>query len=861
MQKQLNDTLYEALLAGAILITPNDRLARTIREDYLKRTNQTVIANPVCLSWSQWVQKLFNINVLNNKKMPLILSPHLISYLWKKILLEQGNTVYEGLISALHETANTCLLWQIDIENPLFENTEQTLFFKKCFQHFQKKLSDLQAITPQQMTSHLLHNMPSITSTVIWCCFDDFTPEQTALQNYLRAQGTQVLFWDFEQPVAHTQIYKAIDEDDELLQIILWTKEQLNAGKQRIGIVIPELETKKRVLTRLLNQHFNPHQYNLSLGQACHEIPLIAHALTWLNLKQNILSRQEAELLLRSPFILGGKGDLHAASAFLNAHILLQDIDIDFPIFIQEIKKTARTLGTALEQLSPYPDKAKPCEWSAYFLQRLNQIGFPGEYSQDSATYQAYQRFLLLFDEFEQLNILVETMSKTEALASFQTLAAHTIFKPQMPPAPIQILGMLEASGCFFDALWLSGLTDECLPKKTKYSAFIPLPLQKSLSLPYTDPAKELKLARQTLQRFLCTSSLLILSYPKLAGERPFRPSPLIAEWFPFAANYHPISILNTWRHQRLHFKDLSLLPLNKPEQFRGTTPLLAHQAQCPFRAFAKYRLNAYRKIQSSDGLSRADRGIIVHRIMELIWQTLISQQNLLCYPEEDLIKLIEHAIDTALEPHQIRTYAFPKLMQTLEKMRLIRLVMPMLEWEKKRMPFTVTEIEKQYTIFLGSMPFYVRIDRKDIAIHLSPAANPEENEIKENHTAWIIDYKSRLPDSTPWFEEKPEEPQILLYALLDDAVQTIVFAELTASSPQFKGLSNLPAFSPGIKTIDMQKQSWDTLRAEWKKRLETLATAFCSGEYAPSPNKPALCATCEFQNLCRVSSHQADDA
>ena len=41
---------------------------------------------------------------------------------------------------------------------------------------------------------------------------------------------------------------------------------------------------------------------------------------------------------------------------------------------------------------------------------------------------------------------------------------ADTLFQPESPDAPIQILGVLESAGLRFDCLWVSGLTDEAWP-------------------------------------------------------------------------------------------------------------------------------------------------------------------------------------------------------------------------------------------------------------------------------------------------------------------------------------------------------------------------------------------------------------
>ncbi len=73
------------------------------------------------------------------------------------------------------------------------------------------------------------------------------------------------------------------------------------------------------------------------------------------------------------------------------------------------------------------------------------------------------------FDELMQLAVLDAHLTQVEALEALQHLVNQTIFQAQKTTAPIQISGLLEASGCEFDSLWIMGLTDQCLPQKVRW--------------------------------------------------------------------------------------------------------------------------------------------------------------------------------------------------------------------------------------------------------------------------------------------------------------------------------------------------------------------------------------------------------
>ena len=55
----------------------------------------------------------------------------------------------------------------------------------------------------------------------------------------------------------------------------------------------------------------------------------------------------------------------------------------------------------------------------------------------------------------------------------------------------------------------------------------------------------------------------------------------------------------------------------------RGGTRVLADQAACPFRAFAKWRLSAEELEEPESGLDPRDRGKLLHALMREIWTRL----------------------------------------------------------------------------------------------------------------------------------------------------------------------------------------------------------------------------------------------
>ena len=839
--------LFSQLRQGATIITPNNRLSNQLLHDFHREQNTSVTDKPNCLPYQALLRDLFN-KIQHHEphtQHPFLLNALQLRYVLKDILSAQESyPCNDGLLSEVQEALSRCQLWEIETNDPSFSQTPQTRQFQKWKQQLEQTLHSLQAITDEQLVSYIL-KFPTLLNlkTVIWLCFDDYTPQQRTLQKAFEINNCHQFFYDLPLKTTPTFQYAARDMQDEQLQMIRWIKTRLVAGDTRIGIVVPELQSQHTSLQRLLQRHLSNDQFSISLGKPLANYPLVTHALTWLSLNTHTLSHHHARLLLHSPYLNGSKTELSARTHALQNNALLQEMDIPFKRFIDELNSLTPKLTELLNAICDYPPQDTPENWTNHFKNRLIAFGFPGEYSLNSASYQCFQRLMNLFDEFLQLTLIKPYLSKQEAIEALQDLAEMTIFQVKKAVTPIQLSGLLEASGCEFDSVWVSGLTDLCLHKKIQPSAFIPQELQRERLMPRAVVARELQFARQLLQRLKDGSQQCVFSYPKFTADTPNMPSSLIIDLPEL-----PISDIKTCSNLPSNtdrppsflqcFEDTYLLPLNTKESASGGTSLLANQAKCPFRAFAAHRLHLKSELKTSTGPDASERGQVIHRIMELLWKDIQSQQQLNKLSSQELNERIEQAIDSALVPIiRNRPLSFPPLVQTIEFSRLERLVNACLDWEKQRPAFTISALEQTFSIQLADFELRVRIDRLDTL---------------ESGDKWVIDYKTSLPTSKPWNEDRPEAPQLLLYALLDDTINALLFIQLKAGRLTCSGLSETDFPIKGMSTFK-KNESWSDYQMLWRQQLTDLAIEFQNGFCPPTPSRASTCVSCEFQNLCRI--------
>jgi ATP-dependent helicase/nuclease subunit B len=830
---------------GATIITPNNRLSKELLKEFLQAFPKPVQRKPLCLPYTAFIKQAFKEfgYLCLHEQHPILLSSQQSRYIWQYILAQEQSLTNAGLLDALEEAWTRCHLWGLDLNHAAFTYTPQTQQFQHWAQEFKLQLQGIKAITEVQVVPYLCAHRHCFNTGagIIWACFDDYHPQQRTLQDYFLASGVLQYHFDLEPQSNFTYQFAALNAEDEQKQLIAWIKERLEHGDKHIGIVTPNLEGEASSLQRALMRYFSDSEINISLGKSLTDYPLVAHALSWLKLDTNTLESQQVRLLLYSPYLGYAQTELLERAQLLENHILLTEPRCELTAFIAAINNKVPQLGSLLKQLETYPEQATVQEWIELFHLRLKALGFPGEIHFDSQLYQCYQRFLLLFDEFKELTLVTPSLNRKEALLAFNSLAQAVIFQPEKVDAPIQILGMLEAAGCIFDSLWIAGLTDEYLPRAVKPSAFIPLPLQREKSMPLSDFAHELSLAEKMISRFQSASQRTIFSYPCLTNDKPNLPSPLITHFSPFTPKWEEITMT------KIALQNLTedyLFPLIAQEEISGGTALLSNQAKCPFRAFAAHRLHVKESTQAFAGLNLSERGQLVHKVMETLWTKIKTQANLLSLTTEELDQHIDFSITVALQPFiRQRPYSFSTLMQQVEIERLKRLVHLCLKWERLRPPFEVDALEEVLTVRLAEMEFTVRVDRIDKVA---------------GEKKWVIDYKSSLPASLPWNDERPSEPQLLLYALLDASINTLLFVRLKSGQFIVKGLSETKEPHLGLAGLKA-KQTWQTTRQQWERQLSGLAQEYAQGYCPPKPSTAAVCQQCNYHNLCRIDDSEQE--
>lgn len=845
------EALFERLAAGhaagVTVVTPNRRLAAALTADFdacQATRGASVWEAADVLPFGAFVERLWEDALYSalGGALPVLLTPAQEQHVWEAILADSGLLVVPQAAAQCRDAWLLAHAWRI---RPQGGSDDAAAFAEWVRRYQQRTAGHLDAARlPDRVAALLPEKALRKPRLLVAYAFDILPPQTAAFFEAVAALGAEVRRCEPARREARTLRVAFASGKDELEAAARWARERLEAGSKRIAIVVPDLAGLRkqvvRVFSRVMAPAFNlpgapraAMPFNVSLGERLAAAPLIAAALLLLEACVREIPFARASALIRCPFIAGAESEM-AARARLDARLRLElsasvalarlvSGAIDCP---QLRRALEALLGCARERFS---GEHSLHEWARHFALALQAAGFPGERALDSDEYQTCAKWQETLGELARLGRIFPAVSAARALALLSRLCDDTLFQPHSGEAPIQVLGVLESAGLEFEHLWVSGLTDEAWPLDARPNPFLPVRAQKEAGIPQASAESSLLLDRRITAQWLSAAGEVVLSHPLKEADRELSPSPLISD-IPLGE----IALPTFPRYRDQIFTARGLVPESEGAPpygatvVRGGTRVLADQAACPFRAFARHRLAAEALEAPGEAPDAADRGVLLHELMRQLWTSLRSSGALGADVTAEIARAAARAVDTV---------GLEGRFAALEHERLERLAREWLALERERPPFEVVALEERRVLGAGGLEFSGRIDRMDRLADGSCA---------------LIDYKSasRL---TPrqWMEARPDDPQLPLYAVsANEDIAAVAFARVRAGEMRFMGYARDDGALPGLTRYD----SWDTLLGGWKDELERLARAFAEGDARVDPKRGLQsCRLCDLQPLCRV--------
>ncbi len=253
----------------------------------------------------------------------------------------------------------------------------------------------------------------------------------------------------------------------------------------------------------------------------------------------------------------------------------------------------------------------------------LDRCGWPGDEAESlsASEFAARNAWEELLEEFARIGTLDTRLTATTALSQLRNLARGTIFQPKTQAAPITILGILEAAGLPFDALWVAGLSAQRWPPAPQPNAFLPIAWQRDRNVPRSSAARELSYARAVTDMLMQGAPRVVLSYSATADGEPCAASALIPVQAPtldedLGSRDSAEVIADAALRESVADRRAPALAAGP---LRGGVGVIAAQSDCPFRATARYRMRVEPWPEAAEGLNARERGQLVHAAMAAV--------------------------------------------------------------------------------------------------------------------------------------------------------------------------------------------------------------------------------------------------
>jgi RecB family exonuclease len=773
------------IFSDDLIITVNDRLARSLN-------------SPKAIALEGFLSQLWS-EVSLIIPLPRVCSESEVLFLWEKVIRQSSPEIFQ-----VKETAKRAIQafeWSLEYELSFSEGSPEVCAYKKWESQF---LSDrlaqseaiclrserLQLLIPLLKEASIFNQFSYLFSDKIWLFgFESFTPLQNRFFKVLADHEKVIVFENLSSEVFHAPtVYGCLTVEDEIRQALTYAKEAIKKDSSvTAAIVVPNLPDYYLFIERIASHYLDDLPYVISAG-----LPL--NQTVWMK----------------------------SAEERLKAQIIY------FPDAI------------LVDHLARFVDLLRSSEWL-------------GDTSLSSISYQMVQG---IFNRIEALARASRSMGVVSAEEALEILmhALEVPFQAEDDPrAQLFILGMFEAAPLRFDVLWLCGVSNESFPTKPDPNPFIPYDLQRSLNLPRSSADREEALARRLIHRMGVNCPRFIVSYPRFNDGVRQEVSQLFAEIAreTVILPSKPLEVIKGYEPELLEFyQDTRAFPVGSEELkvLRGGASILANQAACPFKAFARARLKIEPKEPEDPYLSAKERGILIHEVLLKFWHKVRTSVALKTMDPALLDSTLETIFDEAWKVLFPSSKLFSSAQHALEREYVVKVVSDWLVFEKNRQDFQVNLLEKEVSTSLAGLPLKLRIDRVDLIL-------------KEN-IRLLLDYKTGRSRLEEWMGDRIESPQLPLYATLMP-VDGIAFADLSGREPRLSGIvregvSSECAENLGLKTVNQLKDSevenFDEVINQWRIRLEHLARNFMNGDSKVDPLETA-CRYCRLESLCRVSS------
>jgi ATP-dependent helicase/nuclease subunit B len=870
----------------ALIITSSDRIARAVQAGFIeheKQQGKQVTVPLACMSYKQWLRSSYDDWQSSQCDHQLLLEPSVTEFLLTQIikkdqdiaLMNPSGTAKQVLaaLKIMHE-------WQIDIESIQLSASLEATRLVAWLQILQAQCQHFHWVPSYEIADQVLKALEnvqlSVPESILWVGFDEFPPILTKIKALMSEQGSkQAEYYHQLEKSAEIQLFQTNDALTECQFVAQQVFKTWQAHpNDQIAVVLPDLEKRIDQIQHQFSIVFHPEIqqtgaplpeaiFNISAGLYLDHIAVVSACMRLWSMRLDQLSVDDLEFLLVSPYTKILNNDEYFWTQSIaywkhNGREVISLASIEKAMARYQTENGCELSLTLINIAKRRDSKRLILQDTVHSLvDEIEDWGVLESRGLDDTEHEALLNLFQVVDSVKQFQVAQAKWNRNEVLSLLQKLVSETVYQKAASNRRIHILGTLEAAGLAFDHIFMMGMNDESWPASPSPNPFIPSSIQKQYQVPRSTAERELDVAKSITEHLIQACQYLYVSYSEFLDDKQVGLSPLFQPYLEYLQHKNEpqsLASLSSAMAESTWILDENAPALKVNEPARGGTSLLKSQAACPFQAFAKFRLKIKEQHREALGLSPRERGLLVHRVLELIWTTLRTQAKLLSLDHSEVNALIVQNTKLAIaELCEQQSLERSEPFWQLESHKLVQMIGQWLAKERYRQPFEVESMELDCRANVGPIEVKFQVDRVD-RLHTGDIA--------------LIDYKTSTNyKASNWGGMRPEEPQMLLYGTHLNQVSAIAYAQITPKKLSFTGLSSAEKLLPDVKVMAADKAEkwdlpldWGDMLAKWKKVLHQLGEGFAQGQAKVAPKVMIeTCKYCQYKGICRVNEEQPD--
>lgn len=801
-----------------IVIVANNRQVLAFKQTYNNQKKDSQL--PQIFSWQSFLSKNYN-NLTSDKRLIDSLE---IKFLFKKILKKYQHNSAQSLTNEIVKNYSYLSDYLIKLSTLESSNNALSSFFVEVIAEYKKIKNQHNLIDIYDLPDLISANF---TDKTIWIYgFKSLTSQQQKFLNKYKYQQLK------QEKTDNINCFTFKNAIDEIKASAKWAKKIYDKNPDKsVAIICPQLNKMQQVIKSIFDQEFNDlmvetgsKSYNISLGVPLIKYTLIKDLINILEFSRQVCANSVQldvfSQLVTSSYI---KGSLQEKSErYLSINKALEHSSEQIPVNkIDIILEKCPILVDIIKQIK----LSKNDNLSTHlvnFNQILKLFGFAEEKTLSSGEYQIFNKYLKSSINLNKISGFYGQLSFYSALNLLKELISSIVFQAQSSSSKVQILGSLEAQGLSFDYAWVVGTTADFLPAKIRHPLFINYKTAIKHQLPNSNYELIQTDTIKTLNSLKSLAATTIFSYAKTYQNNEQLPCVFIK----FLDNAQVIDKEKITKNKYEYIDDFIVKKITN-NVIKSGIKILNEQNSCAFKGFSN-RLDIVNFDEDHIGFDKREQGNIMHDALKYIYQEILSQERLIEIDESSLNNLINSKLTYVLNKYPNSNF------KQIEKIRLTKIILKLIEAEKQRDNFHILATEKTNDINLFGLKFKTRIDRIDRI---------------ENGDRIVFDYKTAPSPSAQYCGNNLLKVQLPIYALSNkcDGVGVI---ELLSNEVKFNGVAR------DESSIKKQKNTkcleWDEQTAKWDEQIKQICFDFQNGKAEVSPQKNA-CEYCNLDLICRI--------